>query len=82
MVEKQNLKPACVVRSNLSSGRGLELPRKKSSLPTCFFCHPQQIPAEIFFKTTRENMRIKQTWFLECIAWEQIYDMEKPLQWK
>jgi hypothetical protein len=40
--------------------RGLELPRKKCSSLTCFFCHPHQIPAKVFLKTTRENMGIKQ----------------------
>jgi len=28
--------------------RGSELPRQKSSSPTYFFCHPHQIPLEIF----------------------------------
>jgi hypothetical protein len=54
--------------------RGSELPRQKSSRPTGFSCHPHQIPAEIFLKTTIENMGIKQIWFLEYKACEQIYD--------
>jgi hypothetical protein len=48
IVKNQNLNPACVVRSNLSSGRGSELPRQRISRLTCFFYHPHQIPAEIF----------------------------------
>jgi hypothetical protein len=28
--------------------RDPELPRQKSNRPTCFFCHPHQIPTEIF----------------------------------
>jgi hypothetical protein len=27
--------------------RCLELPRQKSSRPTCFFCHPLIVPAEV-----------------------------------
>jgi hypothetical protein len=27
--------------------RGSELPRHKSSRPTCFFCHPQIVPVEV-----------------------------------
>jgi hypothetical protein len=34
--------------------RGPELPRQKSSRPTCFFCHPHQIPVEIY---PQENKR-------------------------
>jgi hypothetical protein len=34
--------------------RGSELPRQKSSHPTCFFCHPYQITVEIF---PRDNKR-------------------------
>jgi hypothetical protein len=34
--------------------RGLELPRKKSSRPTCFFCHPQIRPTEVFQDNKRK----------------------------
>jgi len=52
--------------------RGSEFTKIESSYSTCFFCHPHQIPAEIFLKTTRENTGIKQIWFLECKAYINI----------
>jgi hypothetical protein len=61
--------------------RGLEIPRQKSSR-SFFFCHPNQIPGEILLKKTRENMGIKQIWFLECKACEHIYDRKNPMQCK
>jgi hypothetical protein len=36
--------------------RGLEIPRQKSSCPTCFNCHPQKKYLQKFLKITRENM--------------------------
>jgi hypothetical protein len=36
--------------------RGLEIPRQKSSRPTCFNCHPQKKYLQMFLKTIRENM--------------------------
>jgi NifB/MoaA-like Fe-S oxidoreductase len=51
MEKNQNLILACVVRSNLFPGREVQnLPRQKSCRPMCFFCHPHQIPTEIFLK--------------------------------
>jgi len=35
--------------------KGSELPRQKSSRPTCFFCHPQIVPAEVSQDNTRKQ---------------------------
>jgi hypothetical protein len=43
----------------MSLGRGLEIPRLKSSNPTCFNCYPQKKYLQKFLKTTRENMGIE-----------------------
>jgi hypothetical protein len=50
--------------------RGSELPRKKSSHPTCFFYHPHKIPAEIFSRQQKKILGIKELWFLEYKAKE------------
>jgi hypothetical protein len=39
--------------------RGLEIPRQKSSRPTCFNRHPQKKYLQMFLKKTRENMGIE-----------------------
>jgi len=44
-----------VVKSNISSMRGSELPRQKSSRPACFLCEPQIVPAEVSEDNTREQ---------------------------
>jgi len=38
--------------------RGLEIPRQRSSRPTCFNCHPQKYLQKLL-KIARENMGIK-----------------------
>jgi hypothetical protein len=37
--------------------RGSELPNQKSSRPTCFFCHPQMVPAEVSQDNTKEKKK-------------------------
>jgi hypothetical protein len=59
--------------------RGSELPNQKSSRPTCFFCHPQMVPAEVSQDNTKEKkIGIKQLWFLDYKAKKHV--REKPMQ--
>jgi hypothetical protein len=54
-IKKINLHLACVARSNLSIRRkDQNYQYRKSSCPTCFFCHPQIVPVNFFSTTTRE----------------------------
>jgi hypothetical protein len=65
MVKNQNLNPACVVRSNMSSGREVQnYQDRKATARRAFSVIPIKYLQKVFLKTTKENMWIKQIWFL------------------
>jgi hypothetical protein len=57
MVKNQNLNPACVVRSNLFSGREVQnYQDRKAVAQHAFFVIPIKYLQKFFLKTARENM--------------------------
>jgi hypothetical protein len=83
MVKNQNLNPAYVVRSNLSSGRKVQNYHDSiAAAQRGFYVIPIKYLQKFFLKITRENMEIKQIWFLECEPCEQIYDRQNLMQCK
>jgi hypothetical protein len=58
--------------------RGLELPRQKSSHLTCFFCHPQIVPAEVSQNNKRKYGN--KTNMVARLQGKKKYVREKPMQ--
>jgi hypothetical protein len=56
--ERQSVQ-ACRVRANLTSRKEVYLYQDKNSHPTCFFCRPYEIPAEISQDNKRNYIEIE-----------------------
>jgi hypothetical protein len=66
MVKHQNLNPACVVRSNMSSERVIQNYKDiKAAVRRAVSVIPIKYLQKCFLKTTREYMGIKKIWFLK-----------------